>query len=202
MLVVPSRVELRVRPLETHRLRLSPIEAADAHDLWVAVEGSRAQLEPWLAWVPFNADEDASYRYADASAIDWDNARACRFTIRDRTSRKFLGVIGLESFAHLHQSVELGYWLRTDMTRRGYMTEAAHEVISWAFHSLNAHRIRVAAATGNQPSLAVIRRLGFHFEGVAREAERCSGRWLDHAVFALLTTDPRLEPKVLSGGTV
>ena len=198
MLAVPSRLELRVRPLETPRLLLSPIEAADARDLWLAVEASRAQLEPWLAWVPFNADPDASYRYADASAIDWDNARACRFAIRERSSRKFLGVVGLESFAHLHQSVELGYWLRTEMTRQGYMSEAADVVIRWAFRSLNAHRIRVAAATGNHASLAVIRRLGFHFEGVAREAERCSGRWLDHAVFALLTTDPRLAPNVPS----
>lgn len=195
MLAVPPRVELRIRPLETPRLLLSPIEAADAHDLWLAVEGSRAQLEPWLAWVPFNNDQDASYRYADASAIDWDNARACRFAIRERSTRKFMGVVGLESFAHLHQSVELGYWLRTDVTRHGYMTEAAHVVVSWAFRSLNAHRVRVAAATDNHPSLAVIRRLGFHFEGVAREAERCNGRWLDHAVFALLGTDPRPAPK-------
>ena len=202
MLAVPSRVELRVRPLETHRLLLSPIETADAHELWLAVEASRAQLEPWLAWVPFNADPDASYRYADASAIDWDNARACRFAIRERSSRKFLGVVGLESFAHLHQSVELGYWLRTEMTRQGYMSEAADVVIRWAFRSLNAHRIRVAAATGNHASLAVIRRLGFHFEGVAREAERCSGRWLDHAVFALLATDPRAETNTAFGKTV
>ena len=40
-------------------------------------------------------------------------------------------------------------------------------------------------------SLAVIGRLGFRFEGIAREAEWCDGRWLDHAVFALLATDPR-----------
>jgi ribosomal-protein-serine acetyltransferase len=37
----------------------------------------------------------------------------------------------------------------------------------------------------------VIRRLGFRFEGIARQAERCNGRWLDHAVFALLVTEPR-----------
>ena len=41
--------------------------------------------------------------------------------------------------------------------------------------------MRVAAATDNFASLGVIRRLGFHFEGIAREAERCQGRWLDHA---------------------
>jgi ribosomal-protein-serine acetyltransferase len=191
MLAVPPRVELRIRPLETPRLLLTPIESADAHDLWYAVDGSRAQLEPWLPWVPLNVDPDASYRYADASAIDWDNARACRFAIRDRTTRKFLGVVGLESFAHLHQSVELGYWLRTDVTRHGLMTEAAHHVVSWAFRDLRAHRVRVAAATDNHASLAVIKRLGFRFDGIARVAERCHGRWLDHAVFALLATDSR-----------
>ena len=59
------------------------------------------------------------------------------------------------------------------------------------FGTLNAHRIRVAAATDNHASLGVIRRLGFRFEGIAREAERCQGRWLDHALFALLATDGR-----------
>jgi ribosomal-protein-serine acetyltransferase len=69
------------------------------------------------------------------------------------------------------------------------MTEAARTILAWAFGPLNVHRIRVAAATGNDASLGVIRRLGFQFEGVAREAERCQGRWLDHALFALLATD-------------
>ncbi|HWL87539.1 MAG TPA: GNAT family protein [Polyangiaceae bacterium] len=191
MLAVPPRVELRLRPLETRRLYLLPIDSSDANDLWHAVDSSRRELEPWLPWVPFNVDPDASFRYADASALDWDNARACRFGIRDRGSRKFLGVVGLESFAHLHQSAELGYWLRSDVTGRGCMTEAATALLTWAFRELKAHRVRVAAATDNHASLAVIRRLGFRFEGIAREAERCHGRWLDHAVFALLATDKR-----------
>jgi RimJ/RimL family protein N-acetyltransferase len=191
MLVVPARTELRARPLETGNLVLSPIETSDAPDLWLAVDGSRSHLEPWLPWVPFNSDAEASYRYADASAADWDHARACRFTIRDRGRRSLLGVVGLEAFAHLHQSVELGYWLRTDATGKGTMTLASRAVLHWAFTALNVHRVRVAAATDNHPSLAVIGRLGFRFEGIAREAERCNGRWLDHAIFALLSTDPR-----------
>ena len=104
----------------------------------------------------------------------------------------YLGRLGLEAFAHLHQSVELGYWLRNDSTRRGFMTEAALITITWAFRQLNTHRVRVAAATDNHASLGVIRRLGFRFEGIAREAERCNGRWLDHAVFSLLATDAPL----------
>jgi ribosomal-protein-serine acetyltransferase len=191
MLAVPTRAELRARPLETPHLLLTPIDTSDSQELWASVEGSRAHLEPWLPWVPFNTDAEASYRYADASATDWDHARACRFTIRDRSSRAFLGVVGLEAFAHLHLSVELGYWLRLDATRRGVMTEASRAVLHWSFAKVNVHRVRVAAATDNHASLAVIRRLGFRFEGISREAERCNGRWLDHAIFALLSTDAR-----------
>src|SRR5206468_9896162 len=124
VLAVPHRSELRARPLETARLFLYPLDATDSRDLWNAVEGSRAHLEPWLPWVPFNIDLESSGRYAEASAADWDAARACRFAIRDRQTRRFLGVIGLEAFAHLHESVELGYWLRVDTTGRGLMTEA------------------------------------------------------------------------------
>ena len=189
MLVVPPRAELRHRPLDTERLLLAPVEPTDASDLWLAVDTSRAHLEKWLPWVPFNTDPEASWRYCDASAVDWDHTRALRFAIRERATRRFLGVIGLESLAHLHQSADLGYWLRVDGVRRGYMTEAARTILAWAFGPLNVHRIRVAAATGNDASLGVIRRLGFQFEGVAREAERCQGRWLDHALFALLATD-------------
>ncbi len=189
MLVVPPRSELRARPLETPRLLLTPIEPTDASDLWYAVEGSRAHLEPWLPWVPFTVDMEASHRYAEASANDWDNARACRFAIRDRIGRRFLGVVGLEALAHLHQSCELGYWLRIDSVRGGVMTEASRVLLAWAFGRMNAHRIRVAAATDNHASLGVIRRLGFRFEGIARHAEHCNHRWLDHALFALLSTD-------------
>jgi ribosomal-protein-serine acetyltransferase len=191
VLAVPPRSEVRARPVETSRLLLCPLDATDSRDLWTAVESSRAYLEPWLPWVPFNTDVEASGRYAEASASDWDAARACRFSIRDRRTRRLLGVVGLEAFAHLHESVELGYWLRQDSTGHGLMTEAGRAVLDWAFGTVNAHRVRVAAATDNHASLGVIRRLSFRFEGSARQAERCHGRWLDHAVFALLVTDPR-----------
>lgn len=191
MLAVPPRSEVRFRPVETKRLQLFPLDATDTRELWSAVESSRPHLEPWLPWVPFNSDLDSSGRYAEASAADWDAARATRFSIRDRASHRFLGVIGLESFAHLHESVELGYWLRVDSWGKGLMTEAGKGVLDWAFSSVNAHRVRVAAATDNHPSLHVIMRLGFRFEGIARQAERVNGRWLDHSVFSLLVTDPR-----------
>jgi ribosomal-protein-serine acetyltransferase len=189
MLVVPPRAETRAHPIETPRLLLTPVESSDAAELWLAVDGSRAHLEQWLPWVPFNSDPAANQRFTDACASDWDAGRAVRFTVRERASRTLVGIVGLEACVHLHRSCELGYWLRKEATGRGLMTEAARAALDFAFHEMGAHRIRVAAATENYPSLQVISRLGFRFEGILRQAEFCNRRWLDHAVFGLLSSD-------------
>lgn len=191
MLVIPSRADLRARPIETPRLLLVPIDPSDGPELWLAVSGSRSFLQRWLPWVQFHVDPASSTRFAEACANDWDQGRALRFVIRERAHRTLVGVVGLESCIHLHRSCELGYWLRREATNRGLMTEAALAAMDFAFKQMAAHRVRIAAATDNHPSLSVIGRLGFRFEGIARQAEWCDGRWLDHATFALLATDPR-----------
>jgi ribosomal-protein-serine acetyltransferase len=191
MLVIPPRADLRARPIETERLLLSPIDPADAHEVWLAVSGSRGSLQRWLPWVQFYADPASSVRFTEACVADWDQGRALRFTIRERAGRTFAGVVGLEACVHLHRACELGYWLRKESTRRGLMTEAARAAVDFAFRYMGTHRVRVAAATDNHASLRVIARLGFRFEGLARQAEWCDERWLDHAVFSLLSTDAR-----------
>ena len=131
-LSIPSRAAARAEPLVTERTRLTPIDPGDAAELWDVIDASRAHLERWLPWVPFNNTPEASRRYAAACASDWDAGRAVRFGIRDRTSGTLLGVVGLDSCVHLHLSCELGYWLQKGATGRGLMTEAASACIAFA----------------------------------------------------------------------
>jgi ribosomal-protein-serine acetyltransferase len=168
---------------------LAPIESSDTPDLWEAIEASRWHLERWLPWVPFTNTPQAVERYAEACMSDWDMGRAVRCVVRDRQSRVLLGVVGLDSCVHLHRTCELGYWLRNGVTGRGLMTEAAAALVDFAFWRMGMHRIRCAAATDNYPSLRVISRLEFRFEGIARHAEFVGARWVDHAVFGRLSTD-------------
>jgi ribosomal-protein-serine acetyltransferase len=190
VLAIPARGDLHKRPVETERLLLVPVDPSDGHELWFAVNGSRATLQRWLPWVQYHVDPVSSGRFAEACASDWDQGRAVRFTIREKGPGTLLGIVGLEQCVHMHRSVELGYWLRNEAHHRGFMTEAARACVEFSFRRMAAHRTKVAAATDNHRSLAVISRLGFKFEGVARQAEWCDGRWLDHALFALLATDP------------
>jgi ribosomal-protein-serine acetyltransferase len=186
MLTLQSRSELRSRPLRSERLSLTPLEPVDAPELWEVVDGSRGWLAPWLPWVPYQKSAESSLRFAEASAADWDNGRALRFVIRLMASRQLLGVVGLEACVEMHRACDVGYWLRHEAAHHGYMTEAARLFVDFGFRTVGVHRMRVAAATGNHPSLRVIARLGFSFEGIARHAEWCDGRWLDHAVFSML----------------
>jgi ribosomal-protein-serine acetyltransferase len=188
---IPSRGRARNHPLRSKRITLTPVDPADGPELWQVIDGSRAHLEQWLPWVPFNNTAIASQRYAESCASDWDSGRAVRLAIRRIGDRGLLGIIGLDNCVHIHKCCELGYWLREDATGRGLMTEAARLALDFAFDELGLHRIRCAAATENHASLTVIRHLGFQFEGSARQAEFVGNRWLDHHVFSLLSTDDR-----------
>src|ERR1043165_6973215 len=65
-LTLPARSTIRVHPLQTERVLLTPIDPADGPELWTVVDGSRWHLERWLPWVPFNNTPEASQRYAEA----------------------------------------------------------------------------------------------------------------------------------------
>jgi ribosomal-protein-serine acetyltransferase len=194
MLTIVPRADLRNTPILTERLALLPIDPSDGQDLWFAVNESRDILRRWLPWVQFHNDITASMRFTEACALDWDQGRAFRFLVRDRERFGLVGQVGLENLVHMHRSCELGYWLRRGAAGKGLMTEAARAAMAFAYERMGAHRIRIAAATDNHRSLGVIARLGFKFEGISREAEWCDGRWLSHAVFALLSNDSLQAP--------
>ncbi len=186
--------------IATSRLVLAPAVSADAHNFFHAVCASRSSLEPWLPWVPFIGDPAAAARYLEASERDWDESRACRFSVRDRETQQFLGIVSFEHLVHAHQSADFGYWLRDNVVGKGLLQEAGERLLAWAFDALGAERIRVAASTKNERSLRTIQRLGFRYEGTSRRAEHVAGRWLDHAVFAMVRDDRILEPVTLAAG--
>ena len=189
MLNIPPRVFVRADPVMSTRIVLRPLDLDDAMDMHLAVEECRTYLAPWLPWVPSHTTQDDANAFLEAATVEWDEGRALRFTFRERGTDVLLGGISLETCVHSHQSCELGYWIREVAQGRGLMTEAAATILRFAFERTGMHRVRVAAATSNHKSLAVIGRLGFRFEGIARDAEFCAGRWLDHAVFGMLASD-------------
>src|SRR5262249_57733394 len=77
-----------------------------------------------------------------------------------------LGAINLnEIIRGPAQSAFLGYWIGAAHARQGYMTEALTLALRHAFGPLRLHRVEANILPVNVPSLALVRRAGFHYEG-------------------------------------
>lgn len=152
--------ELVRAPIQTERLILEPISHAHDDDLLQASLASRPELLPWMPWA-MDLSMEAQSAYVDRRGIPgWDEGSPA-FAITEHGVA--IGVIGLDREAA--GEYEIHYWLQTDQTGRGYVTEAAQGLIAWARETLGARRILLNAGMENRRSLAVAERLGFTRDG-------------------------------------
>lgn len=84
------------------------------------------------------------------------------------------------------QNAMLGYAIDAVHEGRGLMREALQTVVAHAFSpSFNLHRIQANVRPENRRSVALVKRLGFEDEGLARDYLYIDGAWRDHRMFAL-----------------
>lgn len=62
--------------------------------------------------------------------------------------------------------VEVGYTVFPEHRRRGYAEEAVRGLFDWAARERGVHRFRASVGPWNQPSLNLVRKLGFEQTGV------------------------------------
>ncbi|MGH3087678.1 MAG: GNAT family N-acetyltransferase, partial [Rubrobacteraceae bacterium] len=82
---------------------------------------------------------------------------------------------------------EIGYWLRTSFTGKGYMTEAVKGIAAFAFDELGAQRVEIKCDPLNEKSVRVAKRCGFRLEAELRNNERSpSGELRNTLVYSML----------------
>lgn len=146
--------------LRTERLRLEPVTALHAPGLFEAARVSRDELLPWMPWAR-EMTLEAHSRYASEAVKDWKADREFHFAIRG--GDVILGLIGLNRDGP--QGAELHYWIRSDRAGRGYVTEAARELLRWGVATLGVEVFTLWAGVENQASRRVAEKLGFRDVG-------------------------------------
>jgi RimJ/RimL family protein N-acetyltransferase len=102
----------------------------------------------------------------DPSTQPW-LARA--ITLR-RDERPFLGFAGFHGPPGVNalgreDAVELGYRVEVAYRRRGYATETVEALMRWARDERGVRAFIASVAPDNEPSLAIVRKLGFRHVG-------------------------------------
>jgi ribosomal-protein-alanine N-acetyltransferase len=83
------------------------------------------------------------------------------------------------------QACHLGYQIARDQEGKGLMAEALRATNAFAFDTLLLHRIMANYRPENVRSAALLRRLGFVQEGVAKDYLFIDGAWRDHVLTSL-----------------
>ena len=179
--------------ITTARLQLLAPDPAPAAGQAQAVADffarNRAHFTPWDPPLPpdDNTPTAVQGRLATgAAAFAAGQAWRWWLALADEPQR----VIGSVSLSNLargpSQSCSLGYSLDAAAQGRGLMHEALQAVIAEAFAPpINLHRLQAGVRPENTHSLAVLARLGFVDEGLARSYLFIDGAWRDHRIFSL-----------------
>ena len=140
-------------------LTLQRWQLADAEDLLAAVTQSIHELRRWMPWAADGytlADAQSFLAFATAA---WDAGEEYNFAVV--VNGRISGSCGLmrpvSAAAH---TLEIGYWLARDVTRRGLATRAAALLVRTAFAS-GAKHVQIRHDELNSRSAAIPRRLGF-----------------------------------------
>lgn len=144
--------------METERLILRKWKETDAEDLF---EYARApDVGPIAGWPPHRSVEES----LDVIRNVFDGAEC--YAICEKENGKAIGAIELKLNGHTDMTerddeCELGYWLGKPFWGRGYMPEAAKEIIRHGFEDLGMNTIWCGYYDGNRKSARVQEKLGF-----------------------------------------
>ncbi|MCW5772145.1 MAG: GNAT family N-acetyltransferase [Rhodospirillaceae bacterium] len=177
--------DLRKAPLRTRRLILRPVRRGDERLILPAVEESLEQLVFWLPWATPGYDLAECRRFVRDAQRHFAEGRNCGLLMFTRRG-DLVGGAGLHPRGTDDaRYYEIGYWVRTRETGRGYATEATKALMRCALKPGRSHRVEIRCDPRNRASLAVIRKAGLAKEGHLRKVARDSrGRLIDLLVFA------------------
>lgn len=118
-----------------------------------------------------------------------DENQAIRYSMIESASNKIIGSCGFNVIDLENEKVEIGYELSTFYWGKGFATEALTALLSYAFETLSIHRVEAKVQPANLPSIKLLNKLQFSYEGTLRQSEKARGSFVDLAMYSRLRTD-------------
>ena len=169
--------------MENKRIKLEPPSMKGATSILEAIIESECELRIFLPWVDFSLTEPESIANTQRAIENFEHfTDELRYSIIRKSDGYFLGIISLIIRDKSVPFFEIGYWLRTSATGKGYISEAIALLENYAFNELGANRIAITAASKNNKSCLVAERNGYQLEAKLLNARRLPSGELDNTM--------------------
>lgn len=154
--------------LQTERLILRPWDETDAESLYEYAKDP--DVGPIAGWPAHTSVEVSLSVIRNVFQVE-----EC-YAICERDGDKAIGAISLKmgdstDMTDREDECELGYWLGKPFWGRGYMPEAAEEILRHGFEDLGMTTIWCGYYDGNQKSKRVQEKVGFRYHHTCDEVD-------------------------------
>lgn len=173
--------------LEGERVILRPIEENDIEFLQRGMNNPRV-WRPALDIDPMNREQGTEFFETVISGTDAVHCLIC-------DGEKPMGLIALFTSQYgpdetsRARAAELAYWLLPEYHQQGFGSDAATQMIQYAFEDRNLRRIDARCGSFNEGSTGLLESLGFEHEGTRREAAWFRGEYHDMLYYGLLRSE-------------
>ncbi|MBY5033816.1 GNAT family N-acetyltransferase [Streptococcus gallolyticus] len=114
------------------------------------------------------------------------------WAIEDKRRKQLLGAIRFEKLDVEGRQAEIGYFLRKEYRKQGFMTEALRNIVFLAFYELGLREILLKTHAENKASQAVAQKVGFTAKRQYRGSDRYSRKTRHYIDFVLTASEFRL----------
>lgn len=106
-----------------------------------------------------------------------------------KESPDLIGSLGLWRTEPENNRAEIGFTLRRQFHRKGYLSEAIKPVLAFGFERMQLNSIMGSADARNLASCRTMEKAGFKCEGILRQNWYFEGNYSDSAIYGLLAED-------------
>jgi len=174
--------------LTTERLLLRALTPADAESLFR--HASNPNVTRFASW-DAHTSIDQSRRFVNEYApSQYLQAIPEPIAICERGNpAEVIGCTGGTWADRNNMCMEIGFWVAEPYWGRGYVPEAARELVRWLFATYTVERVQAHCLAENTASARALEKIGLRFEGIARSAVHLRGRFWDIRKYAVLRSD-------------
>ncbi len=174
--------------IATARTLIRVLDPDDTPLLLAYETENMAHLAPWEPARSSAYYLEAAIRQRLAHTVAASHAGgALHFAALDRASGRMLASINFTQITRgVVQSCQMGCSVALAVQGQGLMHEVGGAAIAYLFDTLELHRVQASHQPTNLRSEAMLRRLGFEREGLARSYLKINGKWEDMVLTSLI----------------
>lgn len=172
--------------LESQRLILRQLNLTDAS----AVQAIRSDER---VMVYMDQERHQSLQQSEESILEklkmYKERTGMLWALIEKSTGTFIGDFALFNIDPKNSRAEIGYTLKPEFWRQGFMKEAMRSVFNFGFKDFHLHSLEANINPGNDNSRGLLLSMGFQKEAYFRENYFYNGEYLDSEIYSLLKSD-------------